>query len=496
MFKQSQHLGLLLGLLCGLSACNTTSQNMIDDPRHPYSAMREQSAEQSQNIQQVSHAEAADQAQSEQSPANRTTVKEWSALPAGQKEFLVHPKFSTASYETTFRGQSPVQPVGHQQPQATPQYRIERSAAEPRINLSTNQPIQQAVFGKHRQAVAPRCEHSMPGNCPACQQQQAMPCPPMHGYPMAQPAVPFFPQSYPDEYICDGGDRDTPVHYNLRLRKGLDTEDTIAEFTGSNGSYNVKESNKVCIYAPKFAAVMNVSDPLQNTHVRRASGYRDMNRGYAVAGRLGVDQKQRTDQTNTAAIRSRASGLEGQTETGMVGQSTRHEIAFQNVMVLEKLAAVSLGDYTGARMTTIATAMQVAGNWTREQNPMISARAQGGNEVKATFRAEEIIGVEDRGTPGDLQIVKLADKKAAVPGDVLTFTIRFDNTGDKSIYDIRIVDNLTPRLQLLEQTVECSLDADFIAEDNGEGSQVLTWQLKQPLTGHSGGVITFQVELK
>jgi len=63
------------------------------------------------------------------------------------------------------------------------------------------------------------------------------------------------PECYGDEYLCDGGDRDLPVHYDSQSRLSLDTEDTIVEFTDRNGNERMKPSNRVCIYAPRFASV-------------------------------------------------------------------------------------------------------------------------------------------------------------------------------------------------------------------------------------------------
>jgi len=55
--------------------------------------------------------------------------------------------------------------------------------------------------------------------------------------------------------------------------------------------------------------------------------------------------------------------------------------------------------------------------------------------------------------------VKLADKQIAKPGDIVTFTIRYDNIGDREVHDVVIIDNLTPRLEYIEDSAECDAPA-------------------------------------
>ncbi|MEO1997156.1 MAG: hypothetical protein ABGZ17_17955, partial [Planctomycetaceae bacterium] len=47
-----------------------------------------------------------------------------------------------------------------------------------------------------------------------------------------------------DEYLVHGGDRAQPVHYGQQQRLGLDTEDTVAEFTDDTGQSHVRATNR------------------------------------------------------------------------------------------------------------------------------------------------------------------------------------------------------------------------------------------------------------
>ena len=68
----------------------------------------------------------------------------------------------------------------------------------------------------------------------------------------------------PDEYLCDGGDAATRVVVSRQRQvSGLDPEDTVAHFDTLEGNTVVTPSNSVCLYAPRFAAVRKISEPLQ-----------------------------------------------------------------------------------------------------------------------------------------------------------------------------------------------------------------------------------------
>jgi len=59
-----------------------------------------------------------------------------------------------------------------------------------------------------------------------------------------------------------------------------------------------------------------------------------------------------------------------------------------------------------------------------------------------------------------------------------------------------IVDNLTPRLEYVDDSATCDLNGHLVTEDNGEGSLVLKWELDEPLAGRTGGVVTFQARVR
>ena len=94
--------------------------------------------------------------------------------------------------------------------------------------------------------------------------------------------------------------------------------------------------------------------------------------------------------------------------------------------------------------------------------------------------------------PGQLRVVKLANKSVAEVGDTVEFTIRIDNLGGLELREVTLVDNLTPRLEFVEGSATHTLDGDLLVEENGEGSSQLTFRLNEPLKGKSGGVLKFK----
>ena len=74
-----------------------------------------------------------------------------------------------------------------------------------------------------------------------------------------QACTPKDPRMGADEFVCDGGDRDLKVVLQVGDKVvGLDSEDTIGHFSTSDGKLLVSESNRVCIYSPRFASVRKV----------------------------------------------------------------------------------------------------------------------------------------------------------------------------------------------------------------------------------------------
>ncbi len=372
----------------------------------------------------------------------------------------------------------------------------------------TSKASRPALLPKVLPAAHGSCRHCPPGHTTGTFSQAepriALPstaaCPQICPLPWTEPgdvAVAVYePEIYPEEYICDGGDRDDPVHHSPLGRRGLDTEDTVAEFTDDTGRRHIRPSTRTCIYAPQFAAVRSASLPEIGVAVDRLAGTHDRRGTVGFLSDQATGVEQHNDQPIGLDLRTRASGLDRDLADSAVAKvvaPARH-IKLNNVFESELFLAP--GGLDRSQEAYLAHIVQAAAAWTRNLNPVIVATDSAGEEVVAKFSAEEYVGVEDRSRKGDLKIIKVVDEPSAVPGDVVTFTIHYENVGDRNLYNIQILDNLTPRLELLPDSMESDREGQFSIEDNSEGSVVLTFTLADPLPGTTTGTLTFQCRVR
>jgi uncharacterized repeat protein (TIGR01451 family) len=95
-----------------------------------------------------------------------------------------------------------------------------------------------------------------------------------------------------------------------------------------------------------------------------------------------------------------------------------------------------------------------------------------------------------------LRVIKVASTQMAQPGEMVAFTIRFDNIGNQTIRNVAILDNLSSRMEYLPATAQSSVEAQFVAQPNEGGSTVLRWQLAKPLEPGKGGVVRFTCRVR
>lgn len=339
--------------------------------------------------------------------------------------------------------------------------------------------------------------------------QQPMPaCPPRPNYCEFSPAEsrdytlpagsdPEMVRMYPDEYLFDGGDRENPVHYDDYSRLGLDTEDTVVEYQTHKGNHEVKKSNRVAVYAPRFAAIRSASSPLSGTSVDTLATTEDTVHGVGVEARTVISQHKQREQLEGIRMRSRASGVETEQLQGSVGQSAILGGHTKLTNLYQDTGTETTGQFEQSDEARIAYQIQAAAIWSRSQFPVIAIRSQSAHSSKSAVKPEEYVGIEDkRKTEGNLKLVKLADKKNAQPGDEILFTIKYENIGDFDVEGIKIVDNLTPRLEYIEDSATSDRKGRLVVEDNQEGSLILTFEVDETVKGHTGGVVTFKARVR
>ena len=364
-----------------------------------------------------------------------------------------------------------------------------------RIGMPTRQSIQQVNYTNQGDAVV-----NLAGGFSGATislESRDWPALPDPRVPVEQLKSMKSPERIADEYLFDGGDRSHPVHYSKFSREGLDTEDTIAEFNDTQGKRHVKTSNRVAIYSPRFAAVRSISEPTTHNSIHKIAGAVDRVRTSGLESRLIPSTQKQNDQLLGTRVRERVSAFDTDSITGDVEQVVRtgNHIKLQNTF--QDFSSTSSSRLMLALKEKTAKQLQFAIAWTRDQNPIITASTERGIEMVSKFREDELVGVDDKHKqPGKMKIIKLADKQTAARGEIITFTIRFSNEGDKELRNVRIIDNLTPRLEFIEGSDTCDRKGKLSVEDNGEGSLVLQWNIEEPLKGQEQGVVTFKTRVK
>lgn len=300
----------------------------------------------------------------------------------------------------------------------------------------------------------------------------------------------------PDEYLCDGGDFGLPAAVRADWTvDGLEQEDAIAHYDTLDGRVVVTPSNRVCIYAPRFAAVRRVENLL--AHERRQLidvaleettpvNSDDVQPVVASTQRVGVAIDVGEQPANLFRGREQATEVVQEIAPG----------EFYNTLgPYANLEIVRTGEVVGSELPIIKREVQAAVAWNGDQAAQV---------VFSNQQAVAVVGLKQPGTvyqtdePGNprLRLVKLASTSNAQPGDEVEFTLRFDSIGDQTVGNVTIIDNLTTRLEYVPNTAKSTVPASFTSVPNGAGSTVLRWEIKNPLKPGEGGVLQFKCRVK
>jgi uncharacterized repeat protein (TIGR01451 family) len=300
-----------------------------------------------------------------------------------------------------------------------------------------------------------------------------------------------------DEFLCDGGDENADVYVKRDWSVvGLDQEDTIAHYDTLDGRTEISASNCVCIYAPRFASVRKVTSPvLYEGHERMAGvelptkiNIHEENRVPTTAiqpeqlvAQLGIDQAQK--------FREQTRGL-------LVGQATTLVLAQHGFLPHEDLLFIQRGVFEASEKARLAQRVAAAITWTENLAPQVILDGQPAVEQKGLAEPQETLVYEREGKPC-LRICKIADTSEAKVGEIVVFTLRFDNVGDQRIGNVTIIDHLTTRLEYVEGSAESTLKSNFSATQQiPDETTILRWEILDPLKVNEGGVVRFKARVR
>jgi uncharacterized repeat protein (TIGR01451 family) len=300
----------------------------------------------------------------------------------------------------------------------------------------------------------------------------------------------------PDEYLCDGGDYGLPAAVRADWSvDGLEQEDAIAHYDTIDGRVVVTPSNRVCVYAPRFAAVRRVVNLM--AHERRQLvdlAIEETSPIDAVKAQPVVSSVQRHAVAINLGERP-ASLFRHREQATEVAQVIAPGEFYNSVGPYAYLTVIRTGEIVGTEVVEVKRIVEAAVAWNGDQAAQV---------LISNKQAVAVVGLKQPGIvyqtdePGDprLRLIKCASKRDALPGEEVEFTLRFDNIGDQVIGNVTIIDNLTTRLEYVPDTARSTLAANFSTAPNGKGSNIMRWEIKEPLKPGAGGVLQFKCRVR
>jgi uncharacterized repeat protein (TIGR01451 family) len=299
-----------------------------------------------------------------------------------------------------------------------------------------------------------------------------------------------------DEYLCDGGDHGTPAGVKADWEvTGLEQEDTVGHYDTVDGRTFITPSNQVCIYAPRFGVVRRVVDLQEYARYDAANGYGQI----TALAKIDENEKPALSLTKLEPTVNRvedpSSLLRERQQPGELDREVRLLADIGTLAPYANLQLVKAGILTGDEKVKIARSSLAAITWTGDEAPQIAIDSR--NAIAATSDRQPgiIYHLEEPNKPV-LRIVKLASHGTAKPGEIIEFTLRVDNIGNREMGNVTVVDNLTTRLEYLSDSATASVAADFSTEPNDGGSEILRWEIKDPLAKHAGFILQFKARVR
>ena len=164
-------------------------------------------------------------------------------------------------------------------------------------------------------------------------------------------------------------------------------------------------------------------------------------------------------------------------------------------MPFEDLTVIRQGIYVHAEKARLSQSVDAAIVWTHNQAVQVVLDGQQAGVATGDQRAEAVFVVEPPRND-KLRVIKVASTPVAQPGEIVDFTIRFDNLGQRTIGNVTIIDNLTPRLEFVPDSAQSSLKGNFVTQPNDAGSLVLRWEIEDPLPAGQGGLVRFRCRVR
>ncbi len=153
------------------------------------------------------------------------------------------------------------------------------------------------------------------------------------------------------------------------------------------------------------------------------------------------------------------------------------------------------GQYELTESTKLSEQTEAATVWTLDKGVQIMIDGIPAEVATGDARAQATFAVDHESDPG-LRIVKVASACVAKPGEIIEFTLRFDNVGNEPLGNVTVMDNLTTRLEYVEESQTASLPSRFQTQTNQGDSLVLRWEILDPIAAGDGGTVRFKCRVR
>ncbi len=299
-----------------------------------------------------------------------------------------------------------------------------------------------------------------------------------------------------DEYLFDGGDDRSPVRVSPDFTvHGLEMEDTIAHYDQLDGRTCVSPSNKVCLYAPRFMAVRSVTGLVQEEQIEQPfNADRPTIIAQSAEVQGAVTRLQNLQPGAEVAVKGPDLFLGRDIPLAVSTRRPTVEFA-QGFLPHENFRLLRTGQIDDAERPFLAVNAKNAIAWVHNQGVQVLLKDQKAGNV---IGEDHVMGVHTFAPPcpGKIRICKVASAKGALPGEIVDFTLRYDNVGASEVGNVTIIDNLTTRLEYVPDTAQSSREAEFFTTENTGGSLILRWEIIDPVPAGQGGIIRFRCRVR
>ncbi len=304
--------------------------------------------------------------------------------------------------------------------------------------------------------------------------------------------APNAPRSEFGEYVVTGGDSKGEMYSREDWSvENLDKEDSVAHFDTVDGRILSEPTNRLFLYSPRFGAARQVVGPISGesrvmlesanttTQVVQKDGVQTVDARTAETKPLGASQN-----AGVASAESLAAPTIGTSRVMLMEADAQLRLH----ALLTSATVDNLATNDASLMLEGALAAQ---GWSGEQKVAVALDTVNAFSNTYLEGAGTIYSVKDDTKTSKLRVIKIANKDAARPGELVEFTLRFENIGDEPIGNVTILDNLSARLAYVDNTAKSSVPAEFLAELNEQGSLNLRWEITEPLEPKEFGVVRF-----